>query len=170
MPKSCHADIPRVNYSAAMDAWDDPRLTDVGLLLEAHAGLIAVLSRVHARHGLAGSDFDTLLRLARSPGRALRMTDLAAQLGLSTSGTTRIVDRLEGRGLARRKATAADRRSWTVVLTATGERTLRDDVPELLTAIQRAVIDPLPPERYAALVAGLRQLRDALRPDATIGS
>jgi DNA-binding MarR family transcriptional regulator len=153
-----------------VDAFDDPRLTDVGLLLEAHAGLVAVLSRVHARYGLAGSDFDTLLRLARSPGTALRMSDLAAQLGLSTSGTTRIVDRLESRGLVRREAAAADRRSWTVVLTAAGEQTLRDDVPDLLTTIQREVIDPLPPKSYAALVSGLRELRDALRPGATSGS
>ena len=40
-----------------------------------------------------------LIRLARSPGSQLRMTDLAAQTSLSTSGVTRVVDRMERDGL-----------------------------------------------------------------------
>ena len=84
------------------DLIDDPRLTIVGLFVEAYGGLISELGAVHAAHGLVGTDFDALLRLARSPGRRLRMSDLAAQTRLSTSGITRIVDRLERRGLVRR--------------------------------------------------------------------
>ena len=50
------------------------------------------------------TDFDVLIRLARSPGQQLRMTDLATQTALSTSGITRVVDRLEKRGLVRRES------------------------------------------------------------------
>ena len=74
------------------DPLDDPRLTAMGLLIEAYQGLTARLDPVHAAHGLSGSDFDTLIRLARSTGRQLRMTDLAAQTSMSTSGITRIVE------------------------------------------------------------------------------
>ena len=91
----------------APDRFDDPRLTVMGLFIEAYQGLIARLDAVHAAHGLSGSDFDALIRLARSPGRQLRMTDLAAQTALSTSGITRIVDRLERAGLISRTRCAA---------------------------------------------------------------
>ncbi len=86
----------------AGDRFDDPRLTVMGLLIEVCQGLMARLDPVHAAHGLSGSDFDALIRLARSPGHRLRMTDLAAQTSMSTSGITRIVDRLENAGLVGR--------------------------------------------------------------------
>ena len=57
------------------------------------------------------------MRLARSPGDQLRMTDLAAQTSLSTSGVTRVVDRLERDGLVRRRACPTDRRSSYAVVT-----------------------------------------------------
>ncbi|SDM39495.1 MarR family winged helix-turn-helix transcriptional regulator [Allokutzneria albata] len=148
------------------EPFDDPRLTVVGLLIEVHAGLIAELTAVHAEHGLAGSDFDALLRLARSPGRSLRMSDLATQTGLSTSGVTRIVDRLERRGLVRRDFCATDRRSCWAVLTDAGHDALRGELPALLAVIQRRVVDPLSPAELDGLAQGLRALRDAVRPGA----
>ncbi len=57
-----------------------------------------------------------------------------------------------------------------MVLTARGERAVRDDVPDLLETVQWRVVDALTPDGYAAMVAGLRALRDALRPGATAGS
>ena len=83
-------------------ALTDERLTLVGLILEAHDGLIKAMDEVHAAHGLLGKEFDALLRLARSDQRRLTMRDLAAQTSTSTSGTTSLVDRLEARGLATR--------------------------------------------------------------------
>ena len=148
------------------ELFDDHRLTVVGLLIEAHAGLIAELTAVHAAHGLAGSDFDALLRLARSPGRRLRMSDLATQTGLSTSGITRIVDRLERRALVRRDTSVTDRRSCWAALTDAGHDALRAELPELLAVIQRRVVDPLGRAELDGLTKGLRTLRDAVRPGA----
>ncbi len=147
-------------------SFDDPRLTAVGLLLEAHGGLVARMGEVHAVHGLAGTDFDTLIRLARSPERRLRMSELAAQTALSTSGITRIVDRLERRGLVARQLCSADRRSWWTVLTEDGYQVLCADIPPLLDTIQRWLIDPLSAEQLDGLTTGLRALRDAVRPAA----
>ncbi len=72
----------------------------MGLLAETFAGMQAKIMPALTEAGLSRTDFDVLLRLARSPGQRLRMTDLATQTALSTSGVTRVVDRLENRGLA----------------------------------------------------------------------
>src|SRR5918911_2205431 len=119
------------------ELFDDPRLTTSGLFVEAFEGYTAHLDRVHAQHGLTGTDFDTLVRLARSPGEHLRMTDLAAQTALSTSGMTRVVDRLEDRSMVRRVACPGDRRSSLVELTSAGRERLQADIPPLLEAIER---------------------------------
>ncbi len=145
---------------------DDPRLTLAGLFIETCGGLTAQLSPVHAEHGLAGTDFDVLLRLARSPDCRLRMSDLAAQTDLSTSGITRIVDRLERRGLIRRDSEPGDRRGCAAVLTHQGHQALAADLPPLLDAIQRCLIDPLTTTQLQGVTDGLRILRDALRPAA----
>ena len=78
----------------------------MGLLSEVQAGLAARMQPVFGAAGLSEIDFETLLRLGRSPRESLRMSDLAAQTGLSTSGVTRVVDRLERDGLVARVACA----------------------------------------------------------------
>ncbi|MBA3281581.1 MAG: MarR family transcriptional regulator [Acidimicrobiia bacterium] len=148
------------------EPFEDPRLTAVGLFIEAYGGLIAELSAVHAAHGLAGTDFDTLLRLARSPERRLRMSDLAAQTALSTSGITRIVDRLERQKLVRREPSTVDRRGCSAVLTEDGYERLAADLPALLDTIQHRLVDPLTPDQLNGLTDALRTLRDAVRPAA----
>jgi Rieske Fe-S protein len=65
---------------------DDPRITAIGLLYETVGGLDAKLTSQLAEHGLASAEFEVLIRIARTPGQALRMTDLAAQTLLTTSG------------------------------------------------------------------------------------
>jgi len=149
------------------DAFDDPRLTAVGLFVEAFSGLIAQLEAVHARHGLSGTEFDTLVRLARSPGSRLRMSDLAAQTARSTSGITRVVDRLEQRKLLCRVPVPGDRRSAYAVLTEAGCERLIADLPELLGTIEQWFTGVLPPEQLEVFLTALRCLRDTVNPGAT---
>src|ERR1700754_248806 len=87
-----------VVYTMRVRPYDDPRLTAIGLIEEVHAGLSAKVAPTLQGAGLSEIDFETVIRLARSPRRRLRMSDLAAQTGLSTSGVTRVVDRLEREG------------------------------------------------------------------------
>src|SRR4051794_25640045 len=92
-------------------ALDDARLTLAGLFFEAHAGVATELEhRLEAECGLTVSSFEVLLRLARSEGGRLRMSDLAAQVPLSASGLTRAVDRLVGQELVARETCPSDRR------------------------------------------------------------
>ncbi|MQA03636.1 MAG: MarR family transcriptional regulator [Streptosporangiales bacterium] len=150
--------------------FDDPRLTAVGLLVETHGGLTARLNEVHFRHGLTGIDFDALIRIARSPDQQLRLGDLAAQTGLSTSGITRIVDRLERGELVRRTRSPGDRRGWAAVLTDTGLARLEQLLPDLLAAIERYLTGQLTPDQLDALLDALHRIRRAVRPDATAGA
>lgn len=145
---------------------DDPRLTAMGLLVEVYGGITARLDAVHTTHGLSGTDFDVLIRLARSPGQRLRMSDLATQTGLSTSGVTRIVDRLERNRLARREACAGDRRATLAVLTEPGQQRLARLLPPLLAEIDQSVTGPLLPDQLEALLDALRTIRAAVRPGA----
>ncbi|NNF56917.1 MAG: MarR family transcriptional regulator [Rhodothermaceae bacterium] len=75
-------------------------------------------------------------------GGPSRMGDIADQLGIGQSAVTPIVDRLEGRGLARRSRSEADRRVWLVELTAAGEQAFAEDAA-LYRQVAAAMLDPL---------------------------
>ena len=98
----------------------DPRITALGLLVEAVGGLRLKLEAQYAEHDLAPAEFEVLLRIARTPGQAIRMSDLAAQTLLTTSGITRVVDRLERDRLVERRACPTDRRGALAAITPDG--------------------------------------------------
>jgi MarR family 2-MHQ and catechol resistance regulon transcriptional repressor len=149
---------------------DDPRFTAIGLFAEAFTGLTARFAAQFEEHRLSAVEFEVLLRLARSPGRRLRMTDLAGQTSLSTSGVTRVVDRMDRDGLVRREACASDRRSSYAVVTDDGIARLEEAVPGHLALVQEWFIDQLDPERLTDVLESLRKIRDAVNPCATAGS
>ncbi|KIA63342.1 MarR family winged helix-turn-helix transcriptional regulator [Nocardia vulneris] len=151
------------------DLFDDPRLTTMGLLFEAHAGVVARLEPTWRAHGLSGMDLNALMRLSRSPDRRLRMSDLATQAALSTSGVTRLVDRLARAGLVERELDPGDRRSAYAVLTAAGAQRLAEVLPDYLDAVDRWLTGLLTPEQLAGLVTALRVVRDTVNPEATAG-
>src|SRR5687768_683134 len=109
---------------------EHPHLTTSGLFIEAYAGLAeASEARITAASGLSSQWFEVLIRLARSPGHRLRMTELAAQTTLTPSGLTRAVDRMVDAGLVERAACPTDRRSTYAVLTKEGEKRLMRALP-----------------------------------------
>ena len=149
---------------------DDPRFTAFGLFAEAYTGLTARFAAQLEEHRLSAVEFEVLLRLARSPGRRLRMTDLAGQTSLSTSGVTRVVDRMERDGLVRREACPQDRRSSYAVITAAGKQRLDEVLPGHLALIQQWFIGLLTPEQLDGMFESLRIIRDAVNPCATAGT
>lgn len=150
--------------------FDDTRLTAVGLLVEVYGGLMARLDAAHAAAGLSGTDFDVLIRLARSPDGRLRMSDLAAQTALSTSGITRIVDRLERAGLVARRPAGDDRRGFVAVVTDAGHDRLRTHVPTVERVVDESLVAPLTERQLDGFLDTLRTLRAVLRPEATAGA
>lgn len=149
----------------AIERIEDDRLTLIGLLLESGRGLVARMEEIHRSHGLQGPEFSALLRLRRSPGRCLRMSALAAQIGLSTSGATTLVERLLKRGLVTRETDPDDRRALVVTLTGSGEEAVGSVVADLLPMVDTHVLPAIGSD-LEVLMAALTRLRDSLSPDA----
>lgn len=146
------------------EPWDDPRITTFGMLLEAHAAVITQVNReLEATSGIPVSWFEVLLRLARSEGGRLRMAELARQVGLSTSGLTRLIDRIEEAGYVRREACKEDRRGANAVLTDDGAALLRKAVPPHLDSLEVHLAQPLG-DRMATLRDLLQLVRDSNGP------
>ena len=84
------------------------------------------------------------------------MTDLTAQTSLTSSGITRVVDRLVDRGLVGREACPTDRRSTYAVITGAGQQRLDAALPGHLELVERWLLGPLDAEQRRALEAALR--------------
>jgi MarR family 2-MHQ and catechol resistance regulon transcriptional repressor len=153
------------------DALADPLLSTAGLLVEAHAGFSDRLEALLAQaSGLSVQWFDVLMRLVRSPGHRLRMSDLAAQTTLSPSGLTRAVDRLEAAGLVVRQACPSDRRGAYAVLTPAGEERISGAVPVHLEHLRDVFDTVFTRDEIETLTDLLRRLRDEVNPDAARAS
>ena len=143
---------------------DDPRLTAIGLLIETTAGLLDIFTEELEVHGLTRNAFEVLIRLARSPGRRLRMNDLAAQSTLTSSGLTRLIDRLVATGEVVREPSPSDRRGTYARITDIGLTTLVAALPEHLASIDRNLIAVLDPAELDLLLGLLRRLRAVVKP------
>ena len=143
------------------DLVDDDRITVAGLLAEANAALNCHLERELADEGLALTWYEVLVRLGRTPGGRLRMSDLANAVSLTTSGTTRLVDRIEAAGLIERQACATDRRVAYAALTDKGREVLARTTPVHVDGIQRHLVDTLDAGEVRDLERLLRKVRDA---------
>ncbi|MGO8872569.1 MAG: MarR family winged helix-turn-helix transcriptional regulator [Acidimicrobiales bacterium] len=147
---------------------DDDRLTTVGLIFESAAGLRRVLQRrLESERSLTSQAFDVLIRLARSPGSELRMSELAAQTALTPSGLTRAVDRLQEQGLVARRICPEDRRGAFAVLTPTGRALMDDAIPDHVAHIDEVLSDVYTADEEEMLTLLLRRLRDHLYDGAT---
>lgn len=146
-------------------------ITLIGLVLETASGLQRTVAPVLEREcGLAPQEFEILLRLARTPGTRLRMSDLAAQTALTPSGLTRAIDRLVGAGLVRREACPEDRRGAFAALTAGGEARMAAALPLHRGQLSALLDGTLGPDERAILESSLRKLRDRVNPGAATQS
>jgi len=145
------------------------RITLVGLIFETASGLHrAVDAPLERQCELAGQDFEILIRLARTSGGRLRMSDLAAQTDLTPSGLTRAVDRLSEAGLVRREACREDRRGAFAALTGSGEARTREALDIHRGQLAELLDGVLDPDEELALTAALRKLRDRVNPGASV--
>src|SRR5687767_15875384 len=90
------------------------------------------------------------------PERPIPMGQLAETLACDASNVTGLVDRLESRGLIRRRPSDTDRRVKVLHLTATGVR-LRALLVDRMTA-PPATLERLSPRERRALARMLRRL------------
>jgi MarR family transcriptional regulator, 2-MHQ and catechol-resistance regulon repressor len=151
--------------------WDDDRLTLVGLLAETWAGMERTATRrLEADCGLSVQWFELLLRLVRTPGHRLRMTDLAAQSTLTPSGLTRAIDRLVAAGFVTREHCDEDRRGAFAVLTDAGRERIEAALPIHLVQVETVVLAGLSDDDRRDLERLLRILRANVNPCAAAAS
>ncbi|HWM08516.1 MAG TPA: MarR family transcriptional regulator [Solirubrobacteraceae bacterium] len=136
----------------------------VGRVSRVARELEARLEPVYREHGLEPGWHDVLATLRRTgtPYR-LRVTDFSTSLMLTSSGTTKRLDRLEQAGLIKRDADPDDRRGTLVTLTTEGRR-LIDSVTEAHLANERRLLQSLTKAEQRQLADLLRKLRLGL-PD-----
>jgi DNA-binding MarR family transcriptional regulator len=96
-----------------------------GLIRMREATMREIDRRLQEQGELSLADYGVLITLVTAPHLRLRMSDLGARRMLTPSGITRVVTRLEERGLLRREADPADGRAAFASLTRPGLEALR---------------------------------------------
>jgi DNA-binding MarR family transcriptional regulator len=105
--------------------------------LRVHAALVKALdAELSAEHDLPLSSYEVLITLATAPGRKRRMAELADSVLLSRSGMTRLVTRLEEKGLLERDTCTDDGRGCFAVLTDAGAELLEYARPTHLDGVR----------------------------------
>jgi DNA-binding MarR family transcriptional regulator len=110
------------------------------------------------QHNLTGQDYEILVRLSETPGRRVRMSDLAELTLSSRSRLSHQIDRMVERGLVDREQCADDRRGSFAVLTDAGWATLVAAAPDHVASVRDHLVDVLSPEEFAALGAICRKI------------
>ena len=119
-----------------------------------HPDLAGKLSpaHLHALHLLMGEDEPRIGQLAR-------------QLALDESTVTRLVDKLEGAGLAQRRPAPGDRRATVVCLTAKGEEAL-DSMNRRRAEFLGDILSGLEPDEQREFVRLTAKAAETLRSRA----
>jgi DNA-binding MarR family transcriptional regulator len=96
-------------------------------------------------------DYQVMAMLSESANRTMRMSSLAEVTNASLSRLSRVVTRLEERGLVRRAPDLTDGRFTNAILTEEGLHTLAEAAPRHLAHVRSLVIDVLSPEQLRRL-------------------
>jgi len=119
----------------------------------------AVDARLKGELGLPLSHFEPMSVMDRLP--RCRVYDIATELGITTGGTSKLVDRIEASGFCRRLPNPDDRRSSLLELTPEGERVLAAAGAAFDDELQRWLGSALPERTLRQFAATLTRLRTA---------
>jgi DNA-binding MarR family transcriptional regulator len=136
------------------------RLKRLGERLQAQTQVLLEDANV----GLPASHFPILAALDRLG--QLSVGDIAAALGMSQPGITRMLEKLQSDGLVKSTAASGDRRVRTIELTAAGEKLVGSSKRTVWPRIEAAVTDACT-GRAESLLPALAALEESLR-DASL--
>jgi DNA-binding MarR family transcriptional regulator len=108
--------------------------------------------------GMSHDDYQILSRLHRAPARALRMSELAAEVGFSPSRLSHAVRRMEEEGWIERTPSEIDRRGTEARLTDLGAKVVEDASPAHLALVKRLTFDVIGSERMTALAEAMDEI------------
>ena len=160
----------RDDVDAIIEQWqtvrpelDSSPIGVVGRVSRLARELEARLEPVYKQHGLEPGWHDVLATLRRTPSHQLRPSDFTGSLMLTSSGTTKRLDKLERAGLIARSPDPDDRRGVTITLTGEG-RALIDRVTEAHMANENRLLGGLGADEREQLADLLRKLGLSLPP------
>jgi DNA-binding MarR family transcriptional regulator len=116
------------------------------------------------------AEYAALLQLAETPGRRLRMNQLADGIFLSRSGVTRLIDRLVADGLVARSHCSSDGRGAEAVLTDQGLARLRAASRTHLRGIEAYFLDSVEPIDLRVIERSCAAIGDRVRADDRSGA
>lgn len=160
-----------VAYGASMPTAPAPPGADVpdadvvswwGLAIEGfHRTHRHVGVAVEGAVGLAQAPAEVLLRLVRTPGTRLPMSQIARECALSSGGFTKVADKLVRLDLMRRVPSEQDRRVTYAELTTEGVRVAQEVEAATAHALRAHLVDVLGAHEARQLGEVMRRLRDA---------
>ena len=161
----------RDGVDAIVDQWKTERpdldpspIGIVGRVSRLARELEARLEPVYKAHGLEPGWHDVLATLRRiGPPYRMRPTEFTSALMLTSSGTTKRLDRLEQAGLITREPDPDDRRGTLITLTPAGHR-LIDSVTEAHLDNERRLLSELTDAEQRRIADLLRKLQLGLPP------
>jgi len=130
----------------------------VGYLMRRILNIVAQeVERELEPSGLTNAQWVPLLKLYM--GSASTVAELARECNLDAGGMTRLLDRLEGKGLLRRIRSSEDRRVVNLELTDEGREAARQ-IPAVLCGVQNAHMRGFTLEEWQLLKGLLRRILD----------
>jgi DNA-binding MarR family transcriptional regulator len=130
------------------------QLESGALINQVARALTTALDRRFAVQRLTSQQAAALLHVA---GGVHSPRDLGAALGTDTAGTTRLLDRLEDKGLLRRTRHPDDRRAVLAELTADG-RAVVPALPPVFGSVVGTLLAGFTPAEVEQLIAALRRM------------
>ncbi|MEV7009141.1 MarR family transcriptional regulator [Streptosporangium sp. NPDC051022] len=146
--------------------------------MQAWLGLASMLIRLPAAldrqlqrdAGISHFEYQVLAGLSMSPGRTMRMSDLAEIADGSLSRLSHTVTRLEKRGWVRRTPDPADGRYTLAILTDGGWDKVVATAPGHVDAVRTYVIDPLTKAQIRQLAQIGDRISNAIDPGGSCPS
>ncbi|GAB3265248.1 hypothetical protein GCM10027562_30140 [Arthrobacter pigmenti] len=149
---SAGTDAPAGDHiRAATDAWES--------LFRAQVSVMRLLQADAAFKDLSMREYDVLFNLSRCPTGWLRLNDLNSRLLMSQPSLSRMVERLQAKGLVDRKQAPEDHRGVLLALTDKGAELQKSIGREHVRSIGRIVGGALSPDELQQLEALTMKLR-----------
>jgi DNA-binding MarR family transcriptional regulator len=146
------SDTPIPFYSAANYRPED----SVGYLMRQILNRVAQdIERQLAHTDLTNAQWVPLFKIFS--GQASTVAEVARHCHLDAGATTRMLDRLEAKGLCKRVRSDTDRRVVNIELTPAGHKAAAD-IPEILSGVQNAHLAGFSDEEFQALRGYLRRI------------
>lgn len=120
--------------------------------------------------GVTYFEFQALLKISDSKHNSRRMTDLSEATSMSLSHLSRVVTRLEKKGLVVRIPDPNDGRSTFAALTPTGEKTVQEALPGHVAEMRRVFFDNLSESELDLLTGVFSRVNAALVAEPGLSS